>query len=122
VTIAINTPSPQLQPGMTATASIITFQKAGTLIVPRAVVTTNNGASTVQVPGPNGKLTPVKVTTGVSDTTDIEITGGLKAGEKVAQLAPKRTTSAAGGTASTTRPAGGAGGFGGGGGPPPAAP
>ena len=126
VTIAINTPSPLLQPGMTATANIITFQKQGTLTVPRAVVTTKNGASTVEVPGANGKLTSQKVTTGVSDTSNIEITGGLKAGDKVARMTPKRTGSTGTGSSTPTnptapRPVGGGGGgvfIGGGGGAP----
>jgi HlyD family secretion protein len=67
VTVAVINPPPTLQPGMTATVNVITFQKPNVLTLPRAAVTTRNGVSTVQVPDANGKVRQVTVTTGVSD-------------------------------------------------------
>jgi macrolide-specific efflux system membrane fusion protein len=123
VTVAVTNPPPTLQPGMTATVNVITFQKPNVLTLPRAAVTTKNGVSTVQVPDSNGKLRQVTVTTGVSDATSIEITGGLQEGDSVAQVTPKRPATAA--PRAATPAAGGRQPVfigGGPGGPPPGAP
>jgi len=80
--ILLDTKSDAILPNMAASASIITDTKDEVLLVPLSAVTTENGASTVQVMK-NGKPQTVTVETGLVSDEQIEITSGLKEGEVV---------------------------------------
>jgi len=70
--------------GMTANLSIITATKDGVLLVPNTALLPKGASHAVQVLGADGKTTTeVEVQTGLSDSTQTEITSGLKAGDKV---------------------------------------
>jgi HlyD family secretion protein len=75
-----------LYPGMTATVTVTTAEQKDTLLVP------NRALAFARMPGEeqgvvvlaDGKPTPVKVTTGLSDGTDTAVTSGLQEGQVVA--------------------------------------
>jgi HlyD family secretion protein len=81
-----------LKQGLSASVSITIQEKANVLIVPIRAVTTSGGKSTVQVV--NGAATEaVTVTTGLSDSSNIEITSGLSDGQTVMVKASGTTSS-----------------------------
>jgi HlyD family secretion protein len=70
--------------GMTANLSITTAKKDGVLLVPNTALLPKGAGRAVQVPSADGKTTTeVDVQTGLSDSTQTEVTSGLKAGDKV---------------------------------------
>ncbi len=94
-TIAFNTDNPQVKPGMSVTANIITGIQTG-LVVPASAVKTNGNTSYVQVfspplagsesaTGAPSATAPqdVQVVTGLSDNTQTIIASGLSAGAQV---------------------------------------
>jgi HlyD family secretion protein len=110
VVVTVDKPSDDLKPGLSATAKIITASKSNTLSVPIQALTMRaptdaatdgkphvKNASTAPADEPkvqgvfvmradkNGKLRAhfVPVTTGITGTTDIEITNGLKEGDEI---------------------------------------
>ncbi len=116
VTVEITDKDPQIKPGMTATASITVSQKNNVLLVPSSAIRTVSNQSIVYIEQ-NGSLQPVTITTGDSDDTNTEVTGGsLHVGDLLVTNPPSTTT-----TATSTRSTGLLGGlfggiFGGGGG------
>lgn len=82
VTVSPTEPQTQLRDGMSATGSIILSQVVNVLVVPTSAVHTNGATSTVDIIK-DGKLTPVTVTTGASDSTDTQISSGLTDGESI---------------------------------------
>lgn len=109
--ITFVSPSPEIQPGMTATAVIQLDRHDDVLFVPStAVQTGTNGAYVRELK--NGTLTEVPVETGLTSDTSTEITSGLKEGETI--VTSVTTTSTTSSTA-TTSPFSGTRGFGGGG-------
>jgi multidrug efflux pump subunit AcrA (membrane-fusion protein) len=81
-----------LKQGLSASVTITITEKKNVLTVPLRAITTKNGQSTVQVV--EGTLTKtVDVTTGMSDSSNIEITSGLKEGETVIVKASGTTSS-----------------------------
>ena len=103
VTVVIQHPDPELKPGMTASAAVVTDKKANVLLVPNRAIRVVGGQRTVTVLF-EGQLIPVTVQVGLSNDTQTEITGGqLREGDTIVL-----NTTAATGT--------GGGGFGGGGG------
>ena len=111
VQIAFDTDDVRVKPGMSVSASIITAASQNILLVPSSSVKTQGNISYVQtfknpVPkssesGYTTNETPIQVIiqTGASDTTNTEITSGLKVGD---QVITKITASATGGTTSQT--------------------
>jgi len=85
VTISFDVQDPRLNPGMTASASIVTEVRSNVLMVPNAAIKTDSsGASYVQVlDTPTGTPRNVTVTTGAAGDTDTEITSGLTGNENV---------------------------------------
>jgi HlyD family secretion protein len=91
--VVIGAPNPDLvlKPGMTATVRIVTAEHKDVLTVPsQALRFSPNGPAAAEQSGPrvwvlrDGASQPVAVTTGLSDTTRTEITGGaLQEGDKV---------------------------------------
>jgi len=94
--ILLDTESAAILPNMAASANIITATKSDVLLVPSSAVSTQNGASVVQVMK-NGKPTQVQVTTGLSSDTQTEIVSGVSEGDTVVtatiSTAAKTTTS-----------------------------
>jgi multidrug efflux pump subunit AcrA (membrane-fusion protein) len=68
---------------MTANLSITTAKKEGVLLVPNSALLPKGAGHAVQVLGVDGTTSELEVQTGLSDGTNTEITGGLKAGDKV---------------------------------------
>ena len=82
VVIKFDTELPDILANMSATANIITQTKDNALLVPTSAVQTQNGQSSVRVLK-NGQVSQVQVETGLSSTTQIEITSGLSEGDTV---------------------------------------
>lgn len=75
-----------LRSGMYANVSILTQEKDETLQVPRSAVTSVDNQPTVYVVNGDNVVEQQPVTTGLSDTDDIEILSGLKAGDAVVTI------------------------------------
>jgi hypothetical protein len=106
-------------PGMQGQATVITDEKFSVLTVPVRAVTQQGFESVVKVQKDDGSVETVKVKTGVRNAQVVEITEGLKEGQKV--ILPGAPTTPAGGTGNQNGtfaiPAGGVSGPGGGGAP-----
>ncbi len=109
VVISLTAPPPELHPGLSATARITTAKRQGVLAIPIQALTirqrgelspAKGKAGAVQAAAPaananakeelqgvfvvrNRDAVFVPVTTGISGTTDIEVTGGLKQGDEI---------------------------------------
>ncbi|MEI8082259.1 MAG: efflux RND transporter periplasmic adaptor subunit, partial [Actinomycetes bacterium] len=124
VTVTFDLQNPQLNPGMTAVASIVTNVVSDAVLVPNAAVKTetSGGAKYVQVlSDPAGQPQDVTVTVGASNDSQTQIASGLKGGESV--VVQTVTPNSAGSSGSSTRSGmsvlgGGARGMGGGRGGP----
>jgi multidrug efflux pump subunit AcrA (membrane-fusion protein) len=120
VTITFDVQDKRLNPGMTASASIVTQVDPNVLLVPNAAVKSDTtGASYVQVlDTPNGTPRDVTVTVGPAGDTNTEIQSGLTGNEQVViatiSTGGSSTTAARSGL-SVLGGAGRAGGAGGGG-------
>jgi HlyD family secretion protein len=119
VTLEIANKDDQIKPGMTATANITVSNKTDVLLVPSSAIRTANSQSIVYVEQ-NGALRPVMITTGDTDSTNTEVTGGsLQEGDLLLTNPPSSTSAL---TSTGSRQGGLLGGlfggiFGGGGGP-----
>jgi len=80
--IKLDSGADEIFPNMSVQASIITRVKDNTLLVPTSAVQTQNGASTVRVMK-NNQITTINIETGLSTSTEIEITSGLSEGDTV---------------------------------------
>ncbi len=108
VVITLDNPSDELRPGLSATAKIVTAHKPNALAIPIQALTLRDPNSLKEAPtnapaasatsaksqpvqgvfvvrDKNGKLISqfVPVQTGITGTTDIEVTSGLKAGDQI---------------------------------------
>jgi RND family efflux transporter MFP subunit len=91
VMVTITATDPAVRPGMTAAAQIVTQHKEGIVLVPRRAVQSENGQSFVLIAkeGPVDRTTQTPandkrpVTIGLSNSESVEITSGLKPGDKV---------------------------------------
>ncbi len=108
VVIALQNPPPNVHPGLSATARITTANRSGVLAIPIQALTIRErgdltpdkdkkGSVQASVPAGNPKeelqgvfvlrnkkeAVFVPVTTGISGTTDIEVTGGLQEGDEI---------------------------------------
>jgi macrolide-specific efflux system membrane fusion protein len=109
-----------VKPGMTASVAVTTAEADNVLTLPASAVPTTGTTGTVQVQQANGKTTSQTIGIGLRGDNAVEITSGLKAGDKVVTT----VASVATGTGVTTGTgaagggrfggAGGLGGFGGG--------
>lgn len=120
VSITFDLQNPQLSPGMTAAASIVTNVVSDAVLVPNAAVKMDtNGGKYVQVlSDPAGKPQDVAVTVGASNDSQTQITSGLKGGESVVvqTVTPNSTASSGSSTRSGMSILGGGGTRGAGGG------
>lgn len=131
--IALASPNDAIKPGMSVDANVVTETHQDVLVVPKAAVVTQGGASYVLAPSvlvsdaditasANGGIelpsapTRVLVTTGLSSNTQVEILSGLNPGDQIiTQTIAANSASASAGTSGTNalRALGG-GSFGGG--------
>jgi multidrug efflux pump subunit AcrA (membrane-fusion protein) len=82
VTIRMDEVSKFFKPGFSASAEIIVNSAKNVLLVPvTSVSTTGRGSMVLKVEGSNAVPTPVK--TGISDSYYLEVTEGLKEGDKI---------------------------------------
>lgn len=73
-----------LKSGLTTTVSVVTTTvKNQALVVPSSAVTTQNGQSFVETPGPDGTPYRVPFTPGKVGDDNIEVLSGLTKGQKV---------------------------------------
>jgi len=82
-----------LRAGYSANADVIIREKKDVLTLPERLVTFEDGGKKafVELPQSDPKATPkkVEIRTGISDGLNIEITSGLKKGDKVVERPPK---------------------------------
>ncbi len=88
-------------PNMAVDATIITAVKDNVILVPNSAVQTSGTQTTVRIMK-NGKVTPVNVTVGASDSADTEIVSGVNEGDTVVTSAI--TTGATSGSSTGTSP------------------
>jgi multidrug efflux pump subunit AcrA (membrane-fusion protein) len=118
-TLTLTQSNPQVRPGMSATATVITSQQQG-VTVPNQAITGSGSTGTVELLK-NGKATPTEVVVGLRGTSRSVILSGLSAGAQLQvtislpALGSSSTTSSSSGTLGGTG-FGGLGGLGGGGG------
>jgi HlyD family secretion protein len=97
VTVVIDKPGPQLKPGMTASAAVVTDKHNNVLLVPNRAIHVTGGQRTVTVLF-EGQQIPVTVQVGLSNDTESEITGGqLKDGDTIVLNATTASTTGGGG-------------------------
>jgi HlyD family secretion protein len=87
-------PKGLLRSGMYADVSILTQERAGTLLVPRTALTEVDGQKTVYIVTA-GQAEPRSVTTGLTDADRIEILSGLSAGDVVVVAGQSNLTAGA---------------------------
>lgn len=87
-------PGVLLRAGYSANADVVIREKKNILTIPERLVIFEDGGARkfVEVPGdgPEAKPQKVPVQTGLSDGLNIEITSGLKQGEKIVQRPPRK--------------------------------
>lgn len=81
--LVVPNPDGTLRIGMTTQNIITVASKDNVLIVPTITLNTRNGETYVYVLEKNNNVVEKKVTIGLSDSMNTEITSGLKAGENV---------------------------------------
>jgi multidrug efflux pump subunit AcrA (membrane-fusion protein) len=83
VTLLLDKKLEELKPGMTGNVDVIISQKQNVLRLPVTAINPRNGRATVQVVGKDDKLETRQVSTGLKGDDDVEITSGLKEGDRV---------------------------------------
>jgi HlyD family secretion protein len=82
-----------LRAGYSANADVIVREKRNVLIVPERLVTFQDGGkkATVELAGADPKAAPrkVEIKTGISDGLNVEVTSGLKKGDRLVEKPPK---------------------------------
>jgi HlyD family secretion protein len=97
VTVIITHPAPELKPGMTASAAVVTDKKTNVLLVPNRAIHVVGGQRTVTVLF-EGQQIPVTVQVGLTNDTESEITGGqLREGDTIVLNATTATSTGGGG-------------------------
>jgi HlyD family secretion protein len=82
-----------LRAGYSANADVIIREKKDVLTIPERLVTFEDGGkkASVEIAGAGPKVAPKKVAikTGISDGLNVEVTSGLKKGDKIVERPPK---------------------------------
>lgn len=82
-TAKLSDPDTHILSGMTAVVSFIIEEKRDVLIIPNQAVKRVDGAQVVEMTGQDGKMAYQRISTGFTDGHNVEVTGGLKAGDKI---------------------------------------
>jgi len=109
--IKLDTQVPEIFSNMTTSATIITQIKDNVFLVPTSAVQTQNEQSTVRVLK-NNKINQVTVETGLSSSTQVEITSGLSEGDTVITSVISSSQNGQTGSSQTQSPFSGIGGGG----------
>lgn len=83
VKVLLDKPDVGLKDGMTCTLKVITDEKKDVLLLEKDALRGSGDKKYVELAGAGDKTEKRLVTTGISDDTNIEITGGLKEGDQV---------------------------------------
>ena len=86
VEVWVQAPNPKrsLRPGSTVTVKMVAAKNPGALVIPvSALLTSEDGTTTVMLAGSDGKAHQQKVTVGFKQDQDAQITGGLQPGQQV---------------------------------------
>jgi len=86
VEVWVQAPNPKrsLRPGSTVTVKMVASKNPGALVVPSsALLTAEDGTTTVMIAGSDGKAHQQKVTVGFKQDQDALITSGVQAGQQV---------------------------------------
>ena len=83
VEVTADNTSRVLKPGSFATVSVQSARKKNVLVVPSQAVVTRDGRPSVFVVNPDGKAVLRPVTLGLANSVVVEITEGLKPGERI---------------------------------------
>lgn len=104
-----------VKPGMTATVQVVVNHADGVVFLPASAITARGNTATVnvEIAGDPKKTTPTPITLGLRGDSSIEVSSGLKAGDKVVVVRQAATAGAA--TLGAATGGGGLGGAGGGG-------
>lgn len=82
-----------LRAGYSANADVIIREKNNVLLVPERLITFEDGGkkATVELAGADPSATPkkVQIRTGISDGLNVEVTSGLKKGDRLVERPPK---------------------------------
>lgn len=90
VRVTIETDNTKIKPGMTANVTIISATKENVLIVPQRAVIEKEGKKFVRIPKDDNTFQEIEVGTGLKGVQgEIEITSGLKEGDKVITFIPR---------------------------------
>ena len=81
--LKFNNSDTRIKPGMTANITVISDTHKNVLIVPKSAVIQNNNKYFVLISNGNSQKETREVTVGLYDDKNIEITSGLKLGEKI---------------------------------------
>lgn len=92
VYIDVESPEGLLKPTMTARVSFNIGERNNVVVIPLSAIKDNKGQRVVQLVGPDGKNSPVVITTGLSSEEQIEVLSGLSAGDVL--MLPKSKTAA----------------------------
>ena len=97
-----------VKPGMTATVQVVVNHSDGVVFLPTSAITARGNTATVNVEIGNDpkKTTPTQITLGLRGDSAVEVSSGLKAGDKVVVV---RQSSSAGTTTASTPPGAGSG-------------
>ncbi|MFO1491057.1 MAG: HlyD family efflux transporter periplasmic adaptor subunit [Kiritimatiellia bacterium] len=83
VTVALDENDPRLRTGMSATCQILSHRSAKSLTVPRRAVRWQDGAASVLVKSAAGTAEKRDLQPGRANASDLEVLGGLAAGDEV---------------------------------------
>lgn len=81
--LQIDNPELKLRPGMFIKANIITAQKDSAIVIPRDVIMTGSRGKYVFIVGRNSAADDRRITTGISNDEEIEVTEGLSANDRL---------------------------------------
>lgn len=86
VTLRFRDADERIKPGMTANAAIIAGTRTGALVIPRDAVISRDGQAYVLVTDGEDDVEQRKVTLGLRGSDKVEVTDGLKEGERIANF------------------------------------
>ncbi|MFK7691944.1 efflux RND transporter periplasmic adaptor subunit [Paenibacillus sp. HJGM_3] len=82
----------QLKYGMTATGEILIQDKKGIITIPNEALQQQQGKRLVSLKKPDGSVVEQEIRIGIRSKTEVEVTEGLKEGDKVLIPLPKKTS------------------------------
>ncbi|WP_203532664.1 efflux RND transporter periplasmic adaptor subunit [Draconibacterium halophilum] len=81
--LEIDNPELKLRPGMFVKANIITAQKDSAIVIPKDVIMTGSRGKYVFIVGRNSAANDRRITTGIANQDEIEVTDGLSQNDRL---------------------------------------